>query len=147
MHRPVDTIQGLRSHLRNYGISELIMQKLPLLVLFIVFSVGLCCSQSLSDPLSQGTSSQGTSVDCSDPREANSPLCGSAQQQRSPSIQGMGGSSLPISTPALTTPYGFSPDQYTPTIPTSLSLTPQVQPVLPLQARVSQISIPSSGVA
>ena len=121
MHRPVDTIQGLRSHLRNYGISELIMQKLPLLALFIVVTVGLCCSQTLSDPFSQGTSSQGTSqgtsVDCSDPREANSPLCGSAQQQRSPSIQGMGGSSLPISTPALTTPYGFSPDQYTPTRP------------------------------
>src|ERR1700693_2131181 len=102
------------------------MQKLPLLVLFMVFTVGLCCSQSLNDPFSQGTSSQGTSqgtssqgtsVDCSDPRIANSPLCSSAQQQRSGSVQGIGGSSLPMSTPSLTTPYGFSPDQYTPTRP------------------------------
>jgi protein involved in polysaccharide export with SLBB domain len=117
LHRPVDTIQGLRLHLRNYGISELIMQKLSLLVLFIVFTVGLCCSQSLSDPLSQGTSSQGTSVDCSDPRMANTPLCSSTQQQRTGSTQGISGSSLPTSTPVLTTPYGFSPDQYTPTRP------------------------------
>jgi protein involved in polysaccharide export with SLBB domain len=97
------------------------MQKLPLLVLFIVFTVGLCCSQSLSDPLSQGTSSQGnsqgTSVDCSDPTMANTPLCSSAQQQRTSSTQGIGGSSAPMHTPVLTTPYGFSPDQYTPTRP------------------------------
>ncbi|HXO32484.1 MAG TPA: SLBB domain-containing protein [Candidatus Acidoferrales bacterium] len=111
----------MRLHLRNYGIPELIMQKLPLLVLFIVFTVGLCCSQSLSDPLSQGTSSQGnsqgTSVDCSDPTMANTPLCSSAQQQRTSNIQGIGGSSAPMHTPVLTTPYGFSPDQYTPTRP------------------------------
>jgi protein involved in polysaccharide export with SLBB domain len=97
------------------------MQKLPLLVLFIVFTVGLCCSQSLTDPLSQGTSSQGTSqgtsVDCSDPTMANTPLCSSAQQQRASSVQGIGGSSAPMHTPVLTTPYGFSPDQYTPTRP------------------------------
>ncbi|HVR26894.1 MAG TPA: SLBB domain-containing protein [Candidatus Polarisedimenticolia bacterium] len=93
------------------------MHKLPLLVLFIVFTVGLCCSQSLNDPLSQGTSSQGTSVDCSDPTMANTPLCSSAQQQRTSSTQGIGGSSAPMHTPVLTTPYGFSPDQYTPTRP------------------------------
>jgi protein involved in polysaccharide export with SLBB domain len=117
LHRPVDTIQGLRLRLRNNGIPELIMQKLPLLVSFIVFTVGLCCSQSLTDPLSQGTSSQGTSADCSDPTMANTPLCSSAQQQRTSSIQGIGGSSAPMHTPVLTAPYGFSPDQYTPTKP------------------------------
>jgi len=92
------------------------MQKSLLLALLMVFAVGICSSQSLSDPLSQGTSSQGTSVDCSDPTIAATPLCSSAEQQRSSSIQGIGGgSSLPMRTPVLSTPYGFSPDQYTPT--------------------------------
>jgi protein involved in polysaccharide export with SLBB domain len=91
------------------------MQKSQLVVLFIVFTAGVCFSQSVSDPLSQGTSSQGASLDCSDPTIANTPLCSSAQQQRSSSIQGIGGSSLPMRAPVLTTPYGFSPDQYTPT--------------------------------
>ena len=92
------------------------MQKSLLLALLIVFAVGICFSQSLSDPLSQGTSSQGTSVDCSDQTIAATPLCSSAEQQRSSSIQGIGGgSSLPMRTPVLSTPYGFSPDQYTPT--------------------------------
>ena len=91
------------------------MQKAQLLVLFIVFTAGVCFPQSGSDPLSQGTSSQGASLDCSDPTIANTPLCSSALQQRSNSIQGSGGSSLPMRVPMLTTPYGFSPDQYTPT--------------------------------
>ena len=91
------------------------MQKSLLLALLIVFAVGICFSQSLSDPLSQGTSSQGTSVDCSDPTIAATPLCSSAEQQRSSSVQGIGGSSLPMRTPVVSTPYGFSPDQYTPT--------------------------------
>ena len=91
------------------------MQKAQLLVLFIVFTAGVCFPQSGSDPLSQGTSSQGASLDCSDPTIANTPLCSSALQQRSNSIQGSGGSSLTMRVPMLTTPYGFSPDQYTPT--------------------------------
>ena len=92
------------------------MQKSRLLVLFVVFTAGVCFSQSASDPLSQGTSSQGASLDCSDPTIANTPLCSSALQQRSNSIQGSGGgSSLSTRVPMLTTPYGFSPDQYTPT--------------------------------
>ena len=93
------------------------MQKSLLFGLVFVLWVGICFSQSLSDPLSQGTSSQGASVDCSDPTIANTPLCSSAQQQRSSATQGTGGSSLPMSTPVLTQPYGFSPDQYTPTRP------------------------------
>jgi len=91
------------------------MQKSQLLVLFIVFTAGVCFPQSGSDPLSQGTSSQGASPDCSDPTIANTPLCSSALQQRSNGIQGSVGSSLPLRGPMLTTPYGFSPDQYTPT--------------------------------
>jgi len=93
------------------------MQKSKLLVWFIVFTTGLCFSQAVNDSLSQGTSSQGTSVDCSDPTIASTPLCNSAQQQRSSSTQAVGGSSFPMRVPVLTTPYGFSPDQYTPTRP------------------------------
>ena len=93
------------------------MQKSLLFGLVFVLWVGICFSQSLSDPLSQGTSSQGASVDCSDPTIADTPLCSSAQQQRSSATQGTGGSSLPMRTPVLTSPYGFSPDQYTPSRP------------------------------
>jgi protein involved in polysaccharide export with SLBB domain len=109
--------KGLRLYLRNHGISELIMQKLPLLVLFIVFTVGLCFSQSLSDPLLQGTSSQGTSVDCSDPTMAGSAQCSNAQAQRSNGTQGGDNSSSATRTPVLTNPGGFSADQYTPSKP------------------------------
>jgi protein involved in polysaccharide export with SLBB domain len=117
LFRPVDTIEGLGLHLRNHGISELIMQKLPLLVLFVVFTVGLCFSQSLSHPLLQGTSSQGTSVDCSDPSMAGSTQCSNAQAQRSNGTQGGDNSSSSTRTPILTNPGGFSADQYTPSKP------------------------------
>lgn len=117
MHRSVGTIQSLSLHSSDYWISELNMQKLPLLALLIVFAGGICFSQSLGDPLSQGTSSQGTTADCSDPTLANTPQCSAAEQQRSSASQGTGGSSLPTSTPVLTQPYGFSLDQYTPTRP------------------------------
>ncbi len=94
------------------------MQNSKLLVWFIIFTAGISFSQTVNDSLSQGTSSQGTSVDCSDPTIANTPLCSSGQQQRSSSTQENGvGSSLPMHTPVLTTPYGFTPDQYTPTRP------------------------------
>ncbi|MGA8274475.1 MAG: SLBB domain-containing protein [Candidatus Sulfotelmatobacter sp.] len=97
------------------------MQKSLLIALFTTFSFGVCLSQSLDDPLlqgttSQGTASQGTTVDCSDPSMANSPVCSSAAQGQRYNIQG-GNSSSPMRTPVLTSPYGFSPDQYTPTRP------------------------------
>ncbi|MGA9861327.1 MAG: SLBB domain-containing protein [Terriglobales bacterium] len=103
---------------RIYRIPESIMRKSLLLALFIVFNVGVCLSQSLNDPLSQGTTSQGTTsqgttVDCSDPSMAGSPLCSAAQAQRYNNTQLRDNSSYPMRTPMLTTPYGFSPDQYT----------------------------------
>ena len=91
------------------------MQKSPLLALFIAFTVGFCFSQSLNDPLSQGAPSQGTQVDCSDPSMAGSALCSGVQSQRSNSTQLLDNSSSSMRVPMLTTPYGFSPDQYTPT--------------------------------
>jgi protein involved in polysaccharide export with SLBB domain len=95
------------------------MQKLLPLALFIAFS-GTCFSQSLgfgNDPLSQGTS-QGNTVDCSDPTIAGTAQCSGAQGQRSgAAAASQNESSYPMHTPVLTTPYGFSPDQYTPARP------------------------------
>jgi len=82
-----------------------------LVVFFVSLSFGVCFSQSLNDPLSQGMSqstSPGT-VDCSDPTMAGTAQC----SQRSGSSPGESNSSSPVRTPILTTPYGFSPDQYT----------------------------------
>jgi protein involved in polysaccharide export with SLBB domain len=97
------------------------MQKSVLLALFVVLSVEICFSQSLNDPLSQGTTSQGTTqgttVDCSDPSMAGTALCSASQGQRSGSfVQGRDNSS-PMRTPMLINPGGFSTDQYTPSKP------------------------------
>jgi protein involved in polysaccharide export with SLBB domain len=105
---------------RNYRKSESIMRKLPL-AFFVVFFLSPCFAQSLNDPLSQGTTSQGTiqgtTVDCSDPSMAASPLCSAAQAQRSgSSIPGRDNSS-PMRTPVLTNGGGFNVDQYTPSRP------------------------------
>jgi protein involved in polysaccharide export with SLBB domain len=93
------------------------MRKSLLLALFAVFFIGVCFSQSLNDPLSQGTSSQGTTVDCSDPSMAGSPLCSATQAQRSNGMQGSGNSSSPMRNPMLINPGGFNVDQYTPSRP------------------------------
>src|SRR5579863_6313458 len=90
----------------------------PLLIpLVVVFFLLPCFSQSLNDPLSQGTQSQSTALDCSDPTMASSPQCIAAQAQRSNGVQTGDNSSSPIRTPVLTNPLGFSADQYTPTKP------------------------------
>jgi protein involved in polysaccharide export with SLBB domain len=98
-----------------------------LVALFVVvlILIGVCHSQVLNDPLSQsqGTSqglsqggSQGT-VDCSDPLMAGAAACSGAQAAgRNGAQPGEYGSS-PTRTPTLNTPYGFTPDQYTPTKP------------------------------
>lgn len=98
------------------------MQKSPPLAALILFSiVGMSFSQSLSDPLSQ-SQSRGTSpgsnqggVDCTDPAAAGSPQCSGAQGQRA-GVSGEG-ANPPVHTPVLTSPTGFSPDQYTPAGP------------------------------
>ena len=104
------------------------MQKLLPLAVFVLFSFGLCFSQSLDDPFSQDSSqglsqgnqgnsqnsSQGTTVDCSDPTMAGSAQCNAGQGQR---YNGQFGNNSVTRTPVLTSPYGFSPDQYTPSRP------------------------------
>ena len=100
------------------------MQKLLPLAVFVLFSFGLCFSQSLNDPFSQDTSqgnqgnsqnsSQGTTVNCSDPTMAGSAQCNTGQGQR---YNGQFGNNSVTRTPVLTSPYGFSPDQYTPSRP------------------------------
>jgi hypothetical protein len=86
------------------------MQKSWFLGLFIVFCVGECCSQSIGDPQSQGTTSQGV-ADCSDPSMADSAACGAAQAQGSRSAPGRDYSSPSVLNPVLRTP-GFNTDQY-----------------------------------
>jgi protein involved in polysaccharide export with SLBB domain len=92
------------------------MQKCLLFALFVGFSLMPCVSQTLNDPLSQGTQSQ-SSPDCSDPTMASSAQCVAAQSQRSNGAQTGDNSSSTIRTPVLTNPPGFSADQYTPTKP------------------------------
>ena len=92
------------------------MQKL-LLALFIVVSVGIGLSQSLNDfpsqgATSQGTPSQGTGMDCSDPTQAGSAACSAAQSQRSGGSQGRDYSSSSVLNPVLRMPLGFNTDQY-----------------------------------
>ena len=99
------------------------MQKLLLAVFFVFsFPVGLCFSQSLDDPFAQGLSQgnsqgQGTTVDCTDPTMAQSAQCGGAGQGQRTNVQARDNSSSSTHTPVLTSPYGFSPDQYTPSRP------------------------------
>jgi hypothetical protein len=67
------------------------MQKPRLLVLFAIFSLGTGFSQSLNDPLSQSTNSQGINsqgqvLDCSDPSLAQTGVC-NGQSQNSGNAQ------------------------------------------------------------
>ena len=98
------------------------MYKTLPLALLIVLSAGSGFSQTFDDPFSQSTSpstatGQAQGADCSDPSMANSAQCNSGQgqgQRASGSGAQYGNSSSTMRTPVLTTPNGFSPDQYTP---------------------------------
>jgi protein involved in polysaccharide export with SLBB domain len=101
--------------LQNYRILKTYMQKPLLRALCVVFFlVGASFSQSLNDPLSQGTSSQ-SNTDCSDPSMAGSAQCSATQGQRSSATPESDNSSM--RTPVLTNPGGFNVDQYTPSKP------------------------------
>jgi protein involved in polysaccharide export with SLBB domain len=109
------------------------MQKPLLLALLLAFTVEAGFSQSLNnDPLMQNlttqSQSQGNGVDCSDPTMAGTAQCSGAQGQRT---SGQGGSSMPLHTPVLATPGGFSADQYTPAVP----------PLNPSQMRQVQVPL------
>src|SRR5258708_28717244 len=87
------------------------MQKSRLLALFIVFSVAVCFSQSVSDLSSQGIPSQGTAADCSDPSQAGSVACRAAQAQRSGGSPGQKYPSPLLLPPQFESLGGFFPDQ------------------------------------
>jgi protein involved in polysaccharide export with SLBB domain len=91
---------------------ESLMRKLLWFTLLAVLS-GVCVAQSLSDSLSQGTQSQNSAVDCSDPSLAASAQCSGTQ--RANAAQGRDNSSLPVRTPVLSNP--ANSDQYTPSKP------------------------------
>ena len=103
------------------------MQKF--LLAFILFSVGVCLSQTLNDPLSQaqGTSqSQGSVPNCNDPSMAGSAQCVGAQG--SAGAQGRDNSSGPMQTPVLTNPGASNQDQFAPTkVPLNPSQMRRVQ--------------------
>src|SRR5271170_948129 len=84
------------------------MRKSWLLPLFILLSVGVCFSQS-----SNGSASQGTTPDCSDPSLAGSAECSAAQTQTPGSAQAPNYSSPSSRLPELKTPTGSN------TVPTS----------------------------
>ena len=101
------------------------MRKLLRFFLLLCFCVGLCggagFSQSLNDPLTQGTTPQNNTVDCTDPALAGSPLCSATQNQNSSNAQGMGqgqtqdNGSSPVRIPVLRTAPG-SQNVYNPGI-------------------------------
>jgi protein involved in polysaccharide export with SLBB domain len=93
------------------------MRKLLRFTLLVAFSSGVCVSQSLGDPLSQGIPSQSTAVDCSDPSMAATAQCSDAQAQKANGAQGRDNSSVPVHTPVLTNPAGLNSDQYIPSKP------------------------------
>ncbi len=103
------------------------MQK-SFVALFIIFSAAACLSQSSYDPLSQNGTNQ-AEVDCSDPTMAQSSQCIAAQSQNTNPAQGRESASPATRTPVLQSPFGFSTDQYTPTI----------QPLNPSQMRRRQL--------
>src|SRR5664279_2014375 len=91
------------------------MQKIWV-ALFVLLSMGVCLSQSLSDispqgAASQGAASQGMPADCSDPALAGTAGCSASQSQRSSGGQGSDPSSS-IRNPVLRSPSGFNTDQY-----------------------------------
>jgi protein involved in polysaccharide export with SLBB domain len=102
------------------------MRKLLRFFLLLCFSMGLYAgpgiSQSLNDPLTQGTTPQNNTVDCTDPALAGSPLCSATQNQNSSNAQGQGqgqgqdNGSSPVRIPVLRAAPG-SQDQYNPGTP------------------------------
>jgi protein involved in polysaccharide export with SLBB domain len=77
------------------------------LALFIVLSVGMCLSQSLTTP-------QNTPADCSDPTQAGSAECSASQGQESVGAQGRDYSSSPERTPQLRSQPAYNPNQNNP---------------------------------
>ncbi len=90
------------------------MQKSLLLALFFVLTVCASLSQSLNDSSSSDTSSQGSTVDCSDPLQARSAACNASTSQGSSSIQGRDYSSTPERVPELKTRTGSNQRQNIP---------------------------------
>jgi len=98
------------------------MGKSLLFAWFVISVAASCYSQTLDDFSqgansqginSQGSTSQGTQVDCNDPMQAGSAQCSGGQRTN----VGQSNSSSQTHTPVLTSPYGFSVDQYTPARP------------------------------
>lgn len=87
------------------------MRRKLCMALLVLFLAGISFSQTLNDPLTQNTTSDG--VDCSDPSMAGSAQCAGSQGQGSSAGQGVG-NPAPVSTPVLTNSNNGNADQFAP---------------------------------
>lgn len=101
----VDKITNLVTTFQEFWDSESIMQKLPVFALCLFLLSGVVFSQSYEGlpssqgiPNSQNPQSQGNTVDCSDPLQADSVACGGGQSQR---LNMQGGGYQNMGTPLL----------------------------------------------
>jgi protein involved in polysaccharide export with SLBB domain len=120
--------------------------------LFIIFSMGVCFSQSLNDlpsqgATSQGATSQGSAADCSDPSLAGSAACGAAQSQRSNGSQGRDYSSSSVLNPVLRTPPSFTDEYFVSPAPLNPSQLPHPNTPLRPETEFEQMVADSVGRA
>jgi protein involved in polysaccharide export with SLBB domain len=132
-------------------IRQFVMSKSAALALFILFFAIECFPQSPNDSLyqgatSQGTPSQGTTIDCSDPTLAGSAQCSGSQDQRSNGAQGSNNSALPLRPPVLMTPQASNPDRSIPsTPPPNPSQIPHLQTPIQPETEFEQMVADSVG--
>ena len=119
------------------------MPKFQSLFLFMIFFVGASFSQSVND-----LPAQGATTDCSDPLQAQSPACATAQGQgqRSGSPQGRESSLPTLRTPLLRTDSGlYSDQQILTTVPLNPSQLPKSKVVPSPETEFQQMVADSSG--
>ncbi len=94
--------------------SKITMRRTLILTMLAVLFTGISFSQTLNDPLSQGSPLD--QVDCSDPSMAGNSQC--AESQNSGSGSGQNSQNLsPVRPPVLTNSGNGNADQYTPGVP------------------------------
>lgn len=115
--------------------------RLTILIIFLLISIDACFSQSIDEPLSGNTPSDG--IDCSDPSMAGSPQCADAQSP-APSSSQSSESAAPVRSPVLTN--SGNNDQYVPSVPPSNpSQTPNMHAAIRPRTEFEQMVADSVG--